>query len=337
MATFKVTKTSTVADFKAWFKNEFNGTLHVYNGRSQASNSANLVGLGATPKTLKCRASRTVGSFIKLVKDTLNLKVNVFTSTNWVSVLYPVTLGNIKNIPPYSKLAGQKQLQGYKRQQSKLTKDVANDIRVFLKNHVNLIVNEMELRMWIANTLLCSKKYDEIYLEYYLSKNVLNIQPWSTNVYIDIVVRKGEEYLPIEIKFKTHKLGIFTDRFGDGNNHAIEIFRTQDAVDLGQYHFWKDVKRLEEIKANFNNVKNGLVLFLTNEPKYLVPVPKTNINANLGVENGLHGMDKHWNVANGQSKVAASHPGFNLSNNYIIEWENAIFVGSNFNFVLLTI
>ena len=129
MANFKITSTTTVSELKEQFRKEFGGVLRVYEGRSEASDSAKLVSLGATEGEFECRANRTVGSFEEDFKKEFNLKVKVYTKDNWVAVLDGITLASVNDIPKSATKASMEEFVGYKREDK-------NDIEV--KNEMNM-------------------------------------------------------------------------------------------------------------------------------------------------------------------------------------------------------
>ena len=119
MANFKITSKTTVSELKEQFRKEFGGELRVYEGRSEASDSAKLVSIGAKEGEFECRASRTVGSFEEDFKKELNLKVKVYTKDNWVAVLDGITLASVKDIPKNATKASMEEFIGYKRDEEK--------------------------------------------------------------------------------------------------------------------------------------------------------------------------------------------------------------------------
>lgn len=121
MATFKITKKTTVAELKEQFSNEVGGTLRIYEGRSEASNDATLVSLGAKEGELECRTSRTVGKFVEAFQNELNLKVKVCTNDNWVAVLDGITLSTVKDIPNNTTKALMEKYLGYQREDDEKT------------------------------------------------------------------------------------------------------------------------------------------------------------------------------------------------------------------------
>ena len=116
MGKITISPTTTVLKLKEEFKNEFGGTLRVYNGRSEAKDDETLVSLGAKTGTVEFRANRTVGSFCDEVMKELNLKVKVATVDNWVMVLDGVTLATVKDIPKQCTKQQMEEFVGYKRE-----------------------------------------------------------------------------------------------------------------------------------------------------------------------------------------------------------------------------
>ena len=118
MANFKITATTTVAELKEQFHNEFGGILRIYQGRSEAPEDATLVSLGGKVGELECRASRTVGKFIEAFQSELGLKVKVYTKDNWVSVLDGITLATVRESPKNARKAQMKQYLAYQRDEN---------------------------------------------------------------------------------------------------------------------------------------------------------------------------------------------------------------------------
>ncbi len=126
MAKFKITPTTTVAELKEQFRNEVGCVLRVYQGRSEASDGATLVSLGAKEGELECRTSRTVGKFEEAFQNELNLKVKVYTKDNWVKVLDGITLAVAGQLPNGMTKARMEEHLSYKRDESEDSEDVEN-------------------------------------------------------------------------------------------------------------------------------------------------------------------------------------------------------------------
>ena len=134
MANFKITATTTVAELKEQFHNEFGGILRVYQGRSEAPEDATLVSLGGKVGELECRASRTVGKFIEAFQSELGLKVKVYTKDNWVSVLDGITLATVREIPKNARKAQMKQFLAYQRnEEEEVTEEAKADEEIYLR------------------------------------------------------------------------------------------------------------------------------------------------------------------------------------------------------------
>lgn len=86
----------------------------------------------------------------------------------------------------------------------------------------------------------------------------------KVNEYIDIVIEIGEQYIPIELKYKLADKRVEYELSGN----KIVTTSAQGAADNGCYDFWKDVKRIEDIIRNDSNVKKGFVIIMTNYPLY---------------------------------------------------------------------
>ena len=91
--------------------------------------------------------------------------------------------------------------------------------------------------------------------------------------YSDIVVKDGDEYIAIELKYKTPDVGRLIRYECNGKNHYLAA---QGAENMNSYLFWKDVERLEnmvihEIPLNFDGskkIKKGYAVLLTNDSFY---------------------------------------------------------------------
>lgn len=126
MAKFKITPTTTVAELKEQFRNEVGCVLRVYQGRSEASDEATLVSLGAKEGELECRTSRTVGKFEEAFQNDLNLKVKVYTKDNWVKVLDGITLATAAELPNGMTKAKMEEYLSYKRDEKEEAEELVS-------------------------------------------------------------------------------------------------------------------------------------------------------------------------------------------------------------------
>lgn len=122
--------------------------------------------------------------------------------------------------------------------------------------------------------------YDNVFTEYpvtldeiqHFGKNKLTPSqfPWrkktgTTTLSIDIVVEKDDEFVPIELKYKTKAVKSKNLAFGESNkkNFSRNILENQLAYPNNKYLVWKDVRRLEVIYDAFKKVVGGVVVFIT--------------------------------------------------------------------------
>jgi hypothetical protein len=207
-----------------------------------------------------------------------------------------------------------------------MREQLKKDIKEFLDKIENFFHTEEELQLLLARHLMDIEYYDQIFVEYYVSRKEFDEDrfPWvnDSKISIDIVVQKGNDYLPIEIKYKT-KAQIFPHKvFGKVVNVTLT---KQGAQNEGCYSFWKDVKRIEILKETFNLNYDGFVLFITNDHSYKNPPRLNSQYAPFSIHNGREvkkGDILKWD----NSKTAIleerlkKFPAFSISNNYIISW-----------------
>ena len=196
-----------------------------------------------------------------------------------------------------------------------LLEQVKADVEAFL-NQEQFFCNECHLQMELAAYLRQSGNYSKVHLEYFVPSAIVQPQ----NLYIDIVVEKKGEFLPIELKYKTAPLKKDIDRFGEVLE-GVDVLKNHGARDLGAYDFWRDVNRIECLMKCFGNVKNGIALFLTNDQGYwTLPKDGTNPNyANFSMKDGKHSQEKHWQ---GNTAMSAARPSFNVNKVYELEWKD---------------
>lgn len=90
--------------------------------------------------------------------------------------------------------------------------------------------------------------------------------------YTDIIIRDDENYIAIELKYKTPDKGVMLYTTNIGNYYVFP----QGAENISSYLYWKDVERLEslvhkKVPLNFDSNKKvykGYAVLLTNDKKY---------------------------------------------------------------------
>lgn len=196
-----------------------------------------------------------------------------------------------------------------------LIEDVYKDVQVFLGKQKNgPFMNERDLQMHLAIALKNSPhNYDKVEVEYYVPLKALGKSYiWKNEMKVDIVVEKGGEFIPIELKYKTKSIpDLQIPRFNEKIKDA-EIIKDQSAQNLAKYDFWKDVRRIELLEKRFKAVTGGLAIFLTNDPSYQREPKENAMSYTHSIEGGDHGP-----VRNALSDERIQ---FRLRQNYTIEW-----------------
>ncbi len=201
-----------------------------------------------------------------------------------------------------------------------------DDITSFLRNHIGFFHSEEEVQILLAKYLLTMGHYDYIYVEYHVGRQLIPNYPWNNDkkISVDIVVRLSNQYIPIEIKYKT-KRQIFPHQvFGSQTN--VELAE-QGAQNEGCYSFWKDIKRIEILKDTFNLNYSGLCLFITNDQSYLSEPRAAVQYGPFSIHEGkqvTQGSYLNWDATRKaiKSDRAEKFPGFTISNNYTINWQD---------------
>ncbi|MDY5858390.1 MAG: hypothetical protein SPK09_04080 [Porphyromonas sp.] len=88
-----------VSTLCANFKEEFGGTLRVYQGRKRCTGGEKVGDLVTATGTYECRSSKTVGGFEKDLKEKFGLVVQVASVDDWVLALDEMTLSKLPEIP----------------------------------------------------------------------------------------------------------------------------------------------------------------------------------------------------------------------------------------------
>ena len=211
-AELKVSGRMTVKRLKENFKNAFEGTLRVYDGRAKADDNATLASIrrneDAKGGELVCNGHLTVGSFERRMRDIFGIKVQVATPDDWTLALDGITLAKLKDIPEKCSKADMESLVAYKRRAKSVEpveadstevnnnielKDIAKDAVVFLSFTAN---EGEEFYSYLHNLIKDGAQYyvgenygnlelpgDDVY-------DVADLDCWSENI--------EEEYSDIE-------------------------------------------------------------------------------------------------------------------------------------------
>ena len=213
---------------------------------------------------------------------------------------------------------------------------VQKDVFAFLESYNELLFNERDFQMHLATWLRNSANhYDDVDVEYYVPRSELENYVWDSELRLDIVVKKGGEYCPVELKYKTKKVERQITRFDEALHDKVVVMKNQGAQDLGMYDFWKDVRRVELVRRRFAKVKGGLAVFVTNDALYTKASKPTSNNYLLNMNEGVHSRERHW--LNPESTCAKTHPDFEVEQEYRIAWHNREVDGVEFYYQVVTI
>lgn len=214
---------------------------------------------------------------------------------------------------------------------------VRNDVCAFLESNEELLFNERDFQMhlatWLRNSANC---YDDVDVEYYVPCQELDNYVWDSELRLDIVVKKGSEYCPVELKYKTKKVERKISRFDEELAGNVVVMKNQGAQDLGMYDFWKDVRRVELVRNRFERVKGGLAVFVTNDGFYTKGSKESSNNYLFSMSAGkAHSKQKYW--AKPESTCAKTHPNFDVEKEYTIDWYDKVVDGVQFYYCILSI
>ena len=209
------------------------------------------------------------------------------------------------------------------------------DVKQFLDTNKELLFNERDLQMHLATFLRLTGHYDDVDVEYYVPLSELKGYIWNNELRMDVLVRKGKEFLPIELKYKTKDVRKKLPRFGESVAEEVEVMKNQGAQDVGKYDFWKDVRRIEIVKNRFKNIKNGLAVFVTNDPIYVQRGREKSNHINLSMDEGNHVKEKHW--LNKNSVCCKTNPDFEVEKEYSIHWDSRDIEGVQFYYTIVIV
>ena len=200
---------------------------------------------------------------------------------------------------------------------------VQKDVFAFLESYNELLFNERDFQMHLATWLRNSANhYDDVDVEYYVPKTELENYIWDSELRLDIVVKKGGEYCPVELKYKTKKVERQITRFDERLDDKVVVMKNQGAQDLGMYDFWKDVRRVELVRNRFKNVEGGLAVFVTNDKLYTKASRQNSNNYLLNMTEGKHSAIKHWQNEDSACAKMKSYKSFEVEKEYSIKWHH---------------
>ena len=217
-----------------------------------------------------------------------------------------------------------------------LQQDVCADIHEFLQHGLQeLLFNERDFQMHLASYLRNTGTYEDVDMEYYVPYTELDHFVWESELWLDILVMRQGEYLPVELKYKTKKVERALLRFNEQLSDKVVVMKNQGAQDLGMYDFWKDVRRVELVRQRFEAVKNGLAVFLTNDKSYMRQCNPTSNSYHFAMTEGPTVREKHW--LHPELPTAKPRPGFDVEQSYAIHWNTRTLDQVDFHYCIVEI
>ncbi|MBD5323992.1 MAG: hypothetical protein HDS02_04045 [Bacteroides sp.] len=219
-----------------------------------------------------------------------------------------------------------------------LIQKLSTHITAFIERQQELMFNERDFQMQLAVALRSSGSYDDVDVEYFIPNSVAAARgyEWNSDLRLDIVVRKGNSFAVVELKYPTRRIVTTIRRFNTLLN-GVEIVKNHGAQDIVSYNFWKDVRRIEIIKSLFpESVVGGIAVMLTNDAYYTRGPRQGSICDAFSTANGragVHGIldwTRHTATANGLTK-------FSLEGNYSLRWKSTEIENNEFYYTLIEI
>ena len=137
----------------------------------------------------------------------------------------------------------------------------------------------------------------------------------NKKVSIDICVIDNETLIPIEVKYKTESLTVIHE--GEKFNLA-----SQNAQDQGRYDFLKDIMRIERT-IEFNNLRTGYVILITNDPSYWEKSTSSSIDEEFRIyeDRKLEGTLR-WKERAADGTTKGRKKPIELSGSYKVKWND---------------
>ena len=128
-----------------------------------------------------------------------------------------------------------------------------------LQGKRQIFCSEADFQLEMAWVIKEMYRDAEVRLEY--------VPTFDDKMHIDILVFINNEWIPIELKYKTKKSK--KEKMTDQITQEGFNLKNQGAKNIGCYLYLKDIERIERIKeAVKNNFKEGYAVFLTNDETY---------------------------------------------------------------------
>jgi hypothetical protein len=152
----------------------------------------------------------------------------------------------------------------------------------------------------------------------------------NKRIYLDIFIVIESTRYGIELKYKTKKCELITNR-------ESFCLNNQAAQDIGRYDYLKDIQRVEWFKST-KTIDIGYAIFLSNDNKYWQPASRQDtVDKDFRIHEGRkinHGTDLRWSTGASKGTVCNREQPINLKFDYDIGWHN---YGDNFKYTYVEI
>lgn len=215
---------------------------------------------------------------------------------------------------------------------------LSGQIATFIERQQELMFNERDFQMQLAVALRESCKYDNVEVEYFIPNSAATSKgyEWDSDLRLDIVVERVGKFAVVELKYPTRRIVTAIKRFNVLLG-GVEIVKNHGAQDIVSYNFWKDVRRIEIIKALFpDTVEGGIAVMLTNETFYTRGPRHGSICEAFSTADGrtgIHGL-LDWSRPTATSKGL---PPFFLEGSYLLRWMSTEIEDNKFYYTLIEI
>lgn len=219
-----------------------------------------------------------------------------------------------------------------------LVQQLSAHIKAFIEHQQELMFNERDFQMQLAVALRSSGSYDDVEVEYFIPNTLATACGYelTSDLRLDLVVKRGDRFAVVELKYPTKRIVTDIHRFNT-LLPGVEIVKNHGAQDLVSYNFWKDVRRVEIIKALFpKSVEGGIAVMLTNDAYYTRGPRQGSVCDAFSTADGrsrVHGS-LSWSR---HTAVSKNCPDFALTGNYSVEWAQTPIEGHPFYFTLITV
>ena len=221
---------------------------------------------------------------------------------------------------------------------SALIAGLTEDVTAFIERQQELMFNERDFQMQLAVALRASGHYDDVDVEYFIPNALATSRgyEWSSDLRLDLVVRVGEEYAVVELKYPTRRIVTDIERFNTVLP-GVEIVKNHGAQDIVSYNFWKDVRRIEIIRELFpGHVAGGVAVMLTNDTYYTRGPRAGSICDAFSTAGGREHVHGPMEWARPTSTTKGLPP-FTLTGDHSVTWHDTTIDNHQFHYTLIIV